>query len=291
MKKVLITGAGSYIGTNVENWLNKYNDKHPESYDVTVLDMMVDKWKDFDFHGFDSVYHVAGIAHRKDAPDQLYEDVNHKLAVEVFKRCVDAGVDQFIFMSSGAVYSQSDKNHPNILVDDETLLTPSTPYGISKKKAEDDMKKLADGKNIKLAIVRPPMVYGSGAKGNYNALSTLAKKTPIFPKIKNARSMIYIDNLCEFIRLLIDNDSEGVFLPQNKDYVNTSRLVWEIAKVNGKNVVLTGAFNWAICMGGKVINTINKVFGTYVYKKIKYFDNKYQVVDFKESIRKAEMKQ
>ena len=73
--------------------------------DINELDMLGENWKKFDFSGYDSVYHVAGIAHRNDAPDELYEKVNHILAVEVAKKASDAGVKQFVFMSSGAVCS------------------------------------------------------------------------------------------------------------------------------------------------------------------------------------------
>lgn len=288
MKNVLIAGAGSYIGTSVENWLEKY----PEKYNVTTLDMMGDGWGSHDFSQYDVIYLVAGIAHRPDAPDQLYEDVNHKMAVEVFKKCCEQNVKQFIFMSSGAVYTQSDRSHQKIVVTKHTPLNPCTAYGKSKRDAEIDIdkEKKKNGSLIKVAVLRPPMVYGKGAKGNYQTLRKIALKTPVFPKVKNARSMIYIDNLCEFIRLVIDNESEGVFLPQNKEYVNTSKLVAQIAKNSGKKIIFTPAFNWTLEILGKYKDIVNKAFGSYVYKKSEfpYFDGAYQVVGFEESIRRTE---
>lgn len=282
MKRVLITGRGSYIGTKVEEWLKK----NPRMYEVDTLDMRSDAWKDHDFHAYDVVYHVAGIAHREDAPDELYEQVNHILAVNVAKKASDEGVNQFIFMSSGAVYSQSDKRHRTIVVDENTPLTPSTAYGISKMKAELDLTHIDT--EMKIAIVRPPMVYGPGAKGNYNRLSKLAKKVFLFPKIENKRSMIYIDNLCEFIKLLIDYQSEGIFLPQNREYVNTSELVKLIAEYNERKVKLISALNWVVVIGSHMINIVNKVFGDYYYKKVDYFDNRYQIIDFQKSINMIE---
>lgn len=284
MKQVLITGKGSYIGTKVEKWLGKY----PGNYEVDVLDMTGNDWEDFDFHGFDVVYHVAGIAHQKDAPDDLYEQVNHMLAVRVARKASDAGVKHFIFMSSGAVYSQSDKSHKAIVVDHNSVLAPSTAYGRSKLEAERDIA--AMNMDMDVAVIRPPMVYGPGAKGNYNRLSSIAGKMPVFPKIGNKRSMIYIDNLCEFIRLLIDSGDSGLFLPQNKEYVNTSELVKTIAQCNGKQIHLTKAFNWVVLLGSHLVNTVNRVFGDFYYKKTDYFNNAYQIIGFEESVHKTETK-
>lgn len=282
MKKVLITGAGSYIGTKVELWLKKY----PDKYQVTVIDMVNENWGNADFRGYDIVYHVAGIAHRNDASNELYEQVNHILAVKVAEKARDEGVKQFIFMSSGAVYSQSDRNHKVVVVDEKSDCEPSTAYGISKMKAEKDICRIRG--EMKIAILRPPMVYGPGAKGNYNYLRKFALKTLIFPNIHNKRSMIYIDNLCEFVRYIIDSEQDGVFLPQNREYVNTTEMVKLIAKINGHRVLFTSLFNWVIFASAKWVNPINKIFGIYVYKTRPYFDNKYQLVGFDESIRQTE---
>lgn len=283
MKKVLITGAGSYIGTKVEKWLKKF----PDKYEVKVIDMVGDSWKSYDFHGFDTVYHVAGIAHRKDATDELYEKVNHKLAVVVAEKALNAGVSQFIFMSSGAVYSQNDKKHRRLIVNENTELNPSTSYGISKMKAEKDINMI--GGDMRIAIIRPPMVYGPDAKGNYNYISKIALKSPIFPRIRNKRSMIYIDNLCEFVRLLIDDGNGGIFIPQNKEYVNTSKMVKLIASCHGKRIILTPIFNWVVYLGGCMLNAVNKAFGDFYYERNnRYFDDAYQLVDFKTSIRITE---
>ena len=131
MKKILITGAGSYIGTSVEKWLKQW----PDKYKMTTLDMVSDSWKDFDFAGFDVVYHVAGIAHKKNVSGKLYEDVNNILAVAVAEKAFRANVKQLILMSSGAVYTQSDRKHREIIVNETTGLQPSTEYGISKLRA------------------------------------------------------------------------------------------------------------------------------------------------------------
>jgi len=283
MKQVLITGKESYIGTKVKEWFASY----PDKYMVEELDMIGSEWRQFSFTGFDTVYHVAGIAHRNDVPDSLYEQVNHLLAVEVAEKAEKAGVKQFIFMSSGAVYSQNDWKHKKLIVDEDSAFEPSTAYGISKMNAEKDIM----GRNFKMnvAILRPPMVYGPGAKGNYNFLKKIALSLPFFPYIKNTRSMIFIDNLCEFVRMLVDSGVGGIFLPQNKDYVNTSILVREIATNHGKRIKLVHGFGWAISIMGRFLDPVNKAFGSYYYiNKNQYFNGSYQIVDFKESIRLTE---
>lgn len=283
MKRVLITGANSYIGTRVQKWLNKY----PDAFEVSVLDMLDKGWRNTSFLGFDAVYHVAGIAHQKDVPDSLYEEVNYKLAVDVARKAQEDGVKQFVFMSSGAVYSQNDRRHRMIAVDENTSLRPTTPYGISKMKAEEGLFALSG--DMKIAIVRPPMVYGPGAKGNYNSLRRIALRLPVFPYIDNRRSMIYIDNLCEFIRLLIMTEGAGIFLPQNKDYVNTSDLVKEIRKCHGQKTHLVKGFNWAMALLGKFVNPVNKAFGTFYYiTRTNYFNESYQAIGFRESIELTE---
>lgn len=278
MKRVLITGKDSYIGTKVEEWLKK------AGYEVNVLDVKSDVWKSYDFHGYDCVYHVAGIAHQRDVDDSLYERVNHLLAVEVAKTAANADVKQFIFMSSGAVYSQNDRNHKSIVVDIDSKLDPCTAYGKSKLRAEQDIVALES--NMRIVIVRPPMVYGPGAKGNYNALSKFARTVPIIPKINNQRSMIYIDNLTEFIRLVIQSNSEGVFIPQNKEYINTTDLIKQIAKIHRRKVFAIGGAEWAVCLMGRLHDGVNKVFGSYIYEHpaIEYFNGLYQRVGYEESI-------
>ncbi|NLY45100.1 MAG: NAD-dependent epimerase, partial [Tissierella sp.] len=158
---------------------------------------------------------------------------------------------------------------------------------------EELIKQLGD-ESFKVAIIRPPMVYGKGCKGKYPRLTRLAVKTPIFPDVDNKRSMIYIDNLSEFVRLLIDNNSSGLFLPQNSEYVNTSEMVKLIAGVHGKKIIMTKIFN--PILKRLDVSIVNKVFGDLVYGKelqndtgtsiYKYFI--YETVSFKESIIQTE---
>ena len=281
MKRVLITGKNSYIGTSLENWLMR----EPDKYKVDTVDMKDRSWKEKDFSSYDVVFHVAGIAHIKETSDNqnLYYKVNRDLAYETAQKAKQDGVEQFIFLSSMSVYGIEQG-----VIDKNTPLTPNSAYGKSKIEAEKLINKLQDD-SFTVATLRPPMVYGKGCRGNYPRLVGLALKRPIFPKVDNKRSMIYIDNLSEFVKRLIDNRSGGLFFPQNADYVNTSEMVRIIAEVHGKRVVMTKLFNPLLRLLN--VSTVNKVFGDLVYDmSMSNYVSDYRVCGFRESVKKTEQR-
>lgn len=291
MKRILITGANSYIGTSFENYINQWSDK----YQVDTVDMVDGTWREKSFEGYDVVFHVAGIAHSDNgkitfAKEQLYYRVNTDLAVETAKKAKNEGIKQFIFMSSIIVYGDSAPIGKTKIIDKTTPLSPANCYGDSKVQAEKGLLLLED-ERFKIVILRPPMIYGKGCKGNYSLLSEFVKKIPFFPQINNQRSMLYIDNLSEFIRLIIKNEERGIFFPQNKEYVNTSLLVKTIAEVNRKKTILIKGTETLLIIVSKRLGLINKVFGNLCYEISmgKYKEN-YQVCDFKESIKYTEIR-
>jgi len=279
MKKVLITGANSYIGTSLEKWLGQY----PDSYFVDTVDMVGDSWKEKDFTEFDTIFHVAGIAHIKETRENsnLYFEVNRDLTYKIAQKSKNDKVKQFIFLSTMGVYGIE-----NGEIDKDTVPNPKSNYGRSKLQAEkliDPLK--AD--DYKIAILRPPMIYGKGCKGNYQRLAKFAINYPVFPNIENKRSMIYIDNLCEFVRLLIDDYNSGLFFPQNKEYVCTSEMVKMIAEVHGKKIWMTKLFNPLLCTLNN--NILNKVFGNLVYSKNLLNYSEADTISTKETIKMTEM--
>lgn len=284
MKRILITGKNSYIGTNFYKFMNQY----PDEYYVEELDVRDDEWKKFDFSSFDVVYHVAGLAHS--TPDEsqreLYYSVNTDLTYEIAKKAKSAGVKQFIFMSSIIVYGSGEIGK-NRVIDDKTELLPDNFYGDSKKQAEIKIMPLEDDK-FKIVILRPPMIYGPNSKGNYPLLAKFAKKTLIFPSLKNQRSMLFVGNLVNFVRLMIDNEEKGIFLPQNNEYVCTVNLIKIIANLNKHKVYFIGLFNPII----KLLNKqkyINKVFGNMVIdKNLSNYKEEYCIYSFEKSIELTE---
>lgn len=180
---------------------------------------------------------LRGLPIAKKRDKDLYFRVNRDLAYEVAKKAKKEGVSQFIFLSSMSVYGMETG-----VITRDTVPQPKSLYGKSKLEAEKLIEHLND-QTYKVAILRPPMVYGKGCKGNYPKLATLAKITPLFPDIDNKRSMIYVDNLSKFLKVIIDDNQSGLFFPQNNEYVKTSELVKLIAKYNNKKIRLTKLFN------------------------------------------------
>lgn len=294
MKKVLITGANSYIGITFENWVKD------NCADITTetQDMIGDAWKDSFFGNYEAVFHVAGIAHAdvgkvSEEQKQLYYTVNADLTYECAKKAKAEGVKQFIFMSSIIVYGESAGIGKSRTITKDTPLSPANFYGDSKVKAEEGLQTLADD-TFRIAILRPPMIYGKGSKGNYPLLSKMASKLPFFPNVKNERSMLYVGNLCKFVSLLVQNEEQGIFFPQNTEYVQTSNMVKMIAATRGKKIWLTKLGNLFLrllgAMGGKPGRLVNKAFGNIVYDKdLSVYKEDYQMYDLEESIRLTEV--
>ncbi len=289
MKRILITGANSYVGQSLEQHLSRW----PKSYQVNTVDMIGDGWKEASFRGYDAVFHVAGIVHREQAkndPDQaeLYRKINVDLAVETARKAREEGVKQFLFMSSASVYGLQAPLGQVVMITKDTPLRPTDNYGISKAAAEKELEALKT-EQFKLVILRPPMIYGKGCKGNYQTMAKLARKLPVFPKVSNQRSMLYMENLAEFVRLLIDDEAEGLFCPQNRAYVNTSDMVNRIAHANGKGILLIGGVTWALKLLRPFTGIVDKAFGSLCYDaSLSAYSKEYCLKTLEESIEETE---
>lgn len=289
MKKILITGANSYVGVSFESYLKQWKD----CYQVDTVDMIGDGWKEKPFRGFDTVFHVAGLVHQEQAKNdsrqaERYEKINTRLAIETAEKAKAEGVKQFIFMSSASVYGLTAPMGSVVMITRDTPLNPNDNYGISKAKAEEGLRALAD-EHFKVAILRPPMIYGKGCKGNYQTMAKLARKLPVFPYVNNQRSMLYIDNLSEFVRLIVDDEAAGIFCPQNSEYTNTSDMVNLIAHANGKGILLIKGFSWALKLLRPVTGIVDKAFGSLCYDfELSKYHKDYCVKNLTESILETE---
>ncbi len=287
MKRVLITGANSYVGTHVEAWLKKY----PDEFEVDTVGTKDGEWEKVDFSKYDAVYDVAGIAHvdAKKKMEPLYRAVNTDLTIAIAKKAKEAGVKQFIFMSSSIVYHESRSLKPIVIAKD-TKPNPNNFYGDSKLQAEIGLKKLED-KNFILAILRPPMIYGPGCKGNFMRLAKLGTVTPIFPAYHNKRSMLYIDNLAELVRQIILREEGGLFHPDNAEYADTVEIIKAFAKQNNHKVHIWRWLNAFVRIGSPFLNSLNKMFGdSYFDKELSKTDFDYQVVSLKDSFKQINAK-
>ena len=284
-KKILITGKGSYIGESVEQWLLKDRDQ----YEVDTLDMLNNSWRDKDFSEYDVIFHVAGIAHADvgaitEEQKELYYEVNTELTLEVAEKAKRSNVKQFIFMSSMIVYSGCKER----IITFSTEPKPLNFYGDSKLQADKKLQEMVtDG--FKVVVLRPPMIYGKGSKGNYPQLAKLASRLPVFPIVKNQRSMLHIDNLCQFVKLMIDNEETGVFFPQNGEYTNTSDMVQMIAEVKGHRIIMIPFVYLFVKVlekvPGKIGELTTKAFGDSSYEmSMSEYKENYRVNSLRKSI-------
>ena len=294
MKKVLITGKGSYIGTSFIQWVNE---KHPGEFEIEELDMIDVTWSEKNFAEYDIIFHVAGLAHAdvgkvSDEAKAFYYKINRDLTIETAEKAKKSGVKQFVFMSSMIIYGESAGVGKRKVITKDTKPHPANFYGDSKWQADKGVRKLQND-DFHVAVIRPPMIYGKGSKGNYPLLSKMAKKLPIFPKIRNERSMLHIDNLCEFLVMLMNSGEGGIYFPQNREYVQTCQMVKMIGKVSGHKIRLVRGLNLGVIIAGKIPGKIsvlvNKAFGNMVYEKgMSEYKKDYRVRTLYESIKLTE---
>ncbi len=288
-KRVLVTGVNSYIG----NAFRSYMEQYPEEAVVDGISVRNDAWKTLDFSGYDCIFDVAGIAHAdtghvSEEVKKRYYAVNCDLTVALAQKAKEEGVRQFIFMSSAIVYGDSAPIGFQRMITRDTPPAPADFYGDSKLQAEKGILPLAND-HFKIAVLRPPMIYGKGSKGNYPVLSKMAQKLPAFPKVENCRSMLYIGNLVEFVRLVIKNDESGFFFPQNGQYSNTSQLVQMIAEAHGKHIILVGGCTVPLRLLSQATGLVNKAFGSLAYDmSMSEYKENYRRFSLEESIRLTE---
>ncbi len=271
-------------------------------WEIDTISQRGDGWRQRSFSGVDVILHVTGIAHADtgkadDARRALYYRVNRDLAVETARKARDEGVGLFIFMSSMIVYGSGRVEGPGKAtgrIDVHSPLNPEGFYGDSKKQAEEGLLAL-ESEAFRVAILRPPMIYGPGSKGNYPLLARLAGRIPVFPDIHNERSVLYADNLAELVRQLAESGQGGIYHPQNEEYVTTSGLVAEIARAKGHRIRLCPRLNGLVYlaarMPGRIGRLTSKAFGSFSYDRglsDGVGKKPYALTGFRESIERTE---
>ena len=276
MKKILILGANSYIGTSFENYIKE---NYPEGYEIRRTSLRGTAWQQEDWSGYDSILNVTGKAHADIATlteeqKQEYYTVNCDLAVEAAKKAIADGAGQYIYLSSIIVYGDSSNSRKPVRITADTRPQPSNFYGDSKWQAEQKLQEVFAGKNgTRLAILRLPMIYGKGCKGNYKTLIKLAEKLPIFPTFPNERSVLRIEHLAEYLRTLAEEGGEGLFWPQDDEYRSTPDMVFELAQIAGRHITPAAWLNpfvrLAFYFPGKPGKLARKAFGTLTIERQK----------------------
>lgn len=287
MKKVILVGVGGYIGGKFTEYINK---NYPD-WKIDAVDSMNGIWKGADFHGYDAVYNVSGLAHAnaRQGSEELYYAVNGQLPIDVAKKAKEEGVPLFVQMSSQIVYGDMSNVGEEKLITADTIPSEPTVYGKSKMMAERGLQELVDD-SFQVAIMRPPLIYSECARDNFPRLVNFAKKMPVFPKLENKQSMVYVDNLCELVKLVIENCKGGIYYPQQECYIETTKIVADIAKAVGNKMWQTRIFNplLKLLSKSKKLGFIHKAFGSIAYDMSlsNHFDGKYRVVSYEESIRR-----
>ena len=255
MKQVYIIGKNGYIASSFALWLKK----EPEAYAVHTIPARGFVPETFDFSQADVVVFAAGIAHlsSKDAKDAPYTAVNCDMAVSTAQKAAQDGVGQFFYLSSMSVYGADSG-----AIDQHTPLSPKNEYGRSKQMAEEQLSQLRSPQ-FRVCMLRPPMVYGTNCRGNYQTLRRIACSVPVFPVVNNRRSMIHIDNLCAWMQWAIDTQSTDLLLPQDPFYVSTSEMVRLIAAAHGKKKVLIPGFGKLL--SALPVSAAKKAFGSLYY--------------------------
>jgi UDP-glucose 4-epimerase len=230
VKKVAITGASGFLGTYIINMNVTFN--------IVELDLLCLSVAEINFSEFDAVLHLAALVHQmKGADDTLYTKINRDLAFDVAKKAKSHGVKHFILMSTAKVFDES--NRPDALLNENTVCNPSDSYGKSKYEAENLVASLND-KTFKVAIIRSPLVYGAGVKGNMLNLLKLVDKFSLLPfgGIENRRTLVYIANLAALIEQIIKKEVSGIFIAGDRFPLSTTDLVTKIGSKMRKKMFL-----------------------------------------------------
>ncbi len=284
MKKILITGTQGYLGAALGQYLAQW----PE-YEVEHISLRDGQWESADLHSYDAIYHAAGLVHQKrtkDDPAYLpeYRKINRDLTLSLAEKAKREGVKQFLFLSTEAVYGLTAPYGKETVITADTPTAPVDNYGRSKLEAEQGLRAL-ESPSFRVAILRPPLIYGKNCTGNFRTLEKMAEKLPCFPKIENRRSMLYVGNLNALVKLLIDRQDRGLFCPQDPEPLCTSRVVQAIAKAKGKEMPLIPGFGWTMGILRHVSGSVDKAFGSLRYDEaLSAYPENYQRFSFPESV-------
>jgi nucleoside-diphosphate-sugar epimerase len=225
-KRILVTGASGFVG---KRYLAFSNDL----YDIVTLSVTHNMPGNEIFNSVDKVVHLAGLAHQMQKTEpSAYIKANFEKTKHLADLAKTNGVTHFIFISTIKVFGEFQKN---ILTEDSTCLPENDPYGESKLKAEQYLQSIAD-ETFTVSIVRPPLIYGPGVKGNLDRILKLSDSGYFLPfgSIHNRRTMIYLDNLIVLINRIIETKAAGIFLAGDNRPISTQELVTKIRQYLGR---------------------------------------------------------
>jgi nucleoside-diphosphate-sugar epimerase len=242
--RILVTGATGFIGTRLcqlliqqghaVTGLSRRGSGTVAGVDYRAKDFIDTPSLQGCVEGVDCIVHLAGRAHvmdpRTDAPE-LYREVNHEATVRLARLALEAGVKRFVFISTIRVNGNASDQQR---FTEASVPNPVVAYDRSKLDAENGLRALLDGTSTELVIIRPPLVYGVNALGNFRTLLKVVEKGLPSPlsQVRNARSLISVDNLASLIVLAIQHpDAAGqLFLASDGSDVSTHQILVALAE-------------------------------------------------------------
>lgn len=230
MTKILITGANSFVGTNFRRF--------SQFADIDEISLYENKPEDIDFSKYEVILHVAAIVHQsKKISESEYFKVNRDLCLRTAESAKEAGIRQFVFLSTLKVNGDLVNNFE--LRNENSSCFPDDAYGKSKYEAEIGLKNLEDPTFI-VSIIRPPVVYGEGVIANMLSIVKIIELFPLLPLgcINNRRNFIYTENLVGFIDRIIEKKASGVFIVKDEGALSTTELVYYLSKSLDRKVIL-----------------------------------------------------
>jgi len=253
--RILITGKNSYIGNSFKNYL-----KDKPDYKIQEISVRDDSWKSISFKGIDVIIHLAALVHKNSNKYSLkfYEKVNVELTSEIAKKAIYENVKKFVFLSSMAVFGKTK------VINSKSPLIPTTNYGITKLKAEMCLKSLQLNSKMNLTIIRPPMIYGEGAKGNPNLIEKISNFSSYFPDSLNKRSFLSINNLNLVLFNEINSIGNKIIHPQDSKYFSTFDLFQYYRSQLNKNAFPLKRIGFFL-KKLTFLSIINKIFGDLYY--------------------------
>lgn len=255
--QLLITGANGFVGNILQTKLLQYN----HNFTRLVRDVYL---PDLQYITFNCLIHLAGRAHvmHDTAQDvyQAYKEVNVDYTLKVAKHAHELGVKRFVFLSSIKVNGE----HTSTPFNEENLPNPQDAYGKTKFEAEEALKAFCLANEMEYVIIRPPLIYGPGVKGNFKTLIRLCQR-PIplpFGRVENLRSFVNLDNLCSFILLCCQhpNAANQTFLISDDEDVSTTALITSIKQALGKQP-------WLLPIPSQSLDALFRVLGKKNYSE------------------------